>query len=611
MNTEIKEQIKDATDIVELVGRYIPLRRSGRIYVGRCPWHDDSKPSLQVNPERQSYKCWVCDLGGDVFSFIQQIEKVDFKESLQILADLSGIKLPTYKEVANGFSRRAENDNAAVHYDKNVAYRALDWLQTQYNTALLHHAEADAARNYLKERGINEKSISQFKIGYSPNEYDWLLNQFGEKKSTRIQVMEQTGVLIKTEAGRFFDRFRGRLIFPIRNTLDNVVGFGGRILPNSANTSSAKYVNSPETELFKKHKLLFGLDAARHTMRKSKRALIMEGYTDVIMAHQCGVTDAVAVLGTALGEEHVKTLSRYVDKIVLVLDGDEAGRKKADSVLALFVTHGANLQILTLPDNADPCEFLFDFGAEAFESLISTTAVDALEHCFHGKTQGVNLSNVVEKSLSLEAILSVMAQAPIHPTKTDGASRLRWEMTISKLSAHFSIPESVIREQISAMRNEKEEPCAVYTVREQSSRLSSLEREMLMLWIADPKMYNVFFEAIDLEKCESPIVEKWNQIINAGETPCFEKLMLHFEDASMKNYLVDLDETAAEKGIQQMSDEEKNKLARQLISGFRKRDEEQSSRAIQQSLQEKNLSFEEQLEKLDDLIRCRLDSGEM
>ncbi|MDR1492541.1 MAG: toprim domain-containing protein [Planctomycetaceae bacterium] len=479
---DVKERVRDATDIVELVSRYIPLRRLGQNYVGRCPWHDDSRPSLQVNPNRQSFKCWVCNIGGDVFSFVMQIENVDFREALEILADQAGIELPKQQRAniavqrqfqqqtgtpdninnntSNGESAQTRQNAARPQepLTKKTLYRALDWVAQKYHEYLLAGNEAGLARDYLNERGITAESIRKFRLGYAPLQRDWLLEQI-KRDPHRVKILEMSGVLARRQeennnneppqmsgySPQPYDRFRGRLMFPIRDMQDRTIAFGGRLLPGSTLQSRAKYVNSPETYLFSKHKQLYGLDLARLTMRNTRRALIMEGYTDVIMAHQFGFSDAVAVLGTALGAEHIRILKRFVEKMVLVLDGDEAGRKRADEVLELFIAQGADIETLTLPGNADPCEFLLAEGAEAFNDQLQHHTTDALEHAFLSASRGVDLANdIIGTSRALDKVLGIIASAPAVTNPTD-PRRIRFEKTIQRLAERFGLPEKEIR----------------------------------------------------------------------------------------------------------------------------------------------------------------------
>ncbi|MHC4406080.1 MAG: DNA primase [Planctomycetota bacterium] len=356
---DAKEQVREALDIVDLVGKYVQLRRQGRHYVALCPWHDDTRPSLQVNPERQSFKCWVCDIGGDIFSFVMQMEGVSFPEALAMLAEQAGVTLRPQRSArkhSDADSYPDEDQAAAADVEssgetKRALFRAMGWAEKQYHDCLLNAPEAEPAREYLRQRGITPESTHKFHLGFSPNRPDWIWQQAGGTPA-RAKVLETIGVLARSSAdGSLYDRFRGRLLFSIRDPQDRPIGFGGRVLPESGVTSRAKYVNSPETPLFTKSGHLYGLDVARSALRKGRVALCVEGYTDCIVAHQHGFEHTVAVLGTALGERHVRILKRFADRIVLVLDGDEAGRRRANEVLELFVAENVDLQIATLPDH--------------------------------------------------------------------------------------------------------------------------------------------------------------------------------------------------------------------------------------------------------------------
>ncbi len=473
---DTKERVKQAVDIVDLVGSHIQLRRQGRNYVGLCPWHDDTRPSLQVNPERQSFKCWVCDIGGDVFSFTMKIEGVEFREALQMLADRAGIVVekprrrpsPPPGETASGLDEAAcgfATDAPSPQQDKRTLLQAMAWAEKQYHHCLLNAPEADAARRYLQERGITAESIERFHLGFSPLERDWILRNVRgeaspERAARRAKVLESIGILARpAEGGSFYDRFKGRLLFSIRDAQGRPVGIGGRVLPELGTTSPAKYINSPETPLFTKSKLLYGLDLARETLRKSRTALVMEGYTDVIVAHQYGFTDAVAVLGTALGEPHIRILKAHADRIVLVLDGDEAGMKRANEVLQLFVAQQADLRILTLPEGLDPCDYLHQYGAEAFSQLLAEKAVDALDHAFAAKTRGIDLERDVHgASQALEELISIVARAPRLRDDTTRDARFREEKILQRLAARFRVDEREVRRRLTALRRASVKP---------------------------------------------------------------------------------------------------------------------------------------------------------
>lgn len=451
---DTKEQVRQATDIVDLVGSYVSLRRQGRGYVARCPWHDDSRPSLNVDPERQTWKCWVCDIGGDAFSFIMQAEGVEFRGALEILAERAGITLKQQKRPQKNIAPGSVDLD-----DRKMLLRAAAWAEEQYHRCLLDSSDAEPARAYLAERSVSEESIKKFRLGFAPNQNDWILRQ-AQGDANRAKVLEAIGILTRRADGGLVDRFRGRLLFSIRNTQSHPVGLGGRVLPQFADQTPAKYLNSPETRLFTKSKLLYGLDLAKAAMQKNKTALVMEGYTDTIMAHQFGFDNAVAVLGTALGEEHIKILRRFTDHVVLVLDGDEAGQRRANQVLELFLTENVDLKIVTLPEGADPCDFLLEHGADGFRELLASHAVDALEHAYRTATAGIDLENDIHgASTALEQILATLAKIGDDSPE----QKFRLQKTLNRLAHDFRIPEDDIRRRFKQLREETKR--RVYTPR--------------------------------------------------------------------------------------------------------------------------------------------------
>ena len=362
---DLVEQIRQATDIVDLVRSYVSeIRRDGRGYKALCPWHNDTRPSLQINSERQSWKCWVCDLGGDVFSFVMQKEDMGFREALELLAERANIELQP---------RSPDRPNPAE--DKNTLYAAMAWAEGQFHECLLCSPEGQVAREYLRERDVSDESIAKFHIGFSPNEWTWLIDK---AKITPFSpaVLEAAGLSLRSpKSGWPYDRFRGRVLFSIRDRQRRPIALGGRVLPQFADDRTPKYINSLETPLFSKSNQLYGLDVARDAIAKSRQVLVMEGHTDVVAAHQFGLQNAVAVLGTAIGERHLQLLRGLADTVVLVLDGDEFGRKQANEALELFVAQQIDLKILTLPDGLDPADYLAQHGRQAMEMLI-TRAVD-------------------------------------------------------------------------------------------------------------------------------------------------------------------------------------------------------------------------------------------
>ena len=539
---DAKEQVRQAVDIVDLVGSYLQLQRSGRGYKALCPWHNDSDPSLQVNPERQAFRCWVCDIGGDVFSFMMKMEGITFPEALAMLAERAGIKLqPTH-----GHGPGGDPD------EKRTLFDAMKWAEHQYHECLLKAPEADAARKYLDSRGLTPETISNWRLGFSPERWDWLLER---ARDTRFspKVLSKIGLLGYSEnSNRYYDRFRGRVLFSIHDAQGRPVGCGGRVLPGNTDEKAAKYVNSPETPLFSKSRLLYGLDTAREAMSKTRTAIVMEGYTDCLVAHQCGFKNAVAVLGTALGERQIyDVLKRHVDRTVLVLDGDDAGRRRTDQILELFIAEHLDLRILTLPDDLDPCDFLLERGAAAFESLLAT-AVDPLEHRFQSRAGSFGTEvGTHEANEALEQVLATLAKAPRLNANTTSAARLKEDQILNRLALRFRLSEATLRNRLTEMRRGAKRPTrgpapeAVPAVKE-TSRQTLAERWLMEIVIQQPELLMQIRAVVQPEQLGCPrrraIYMKFIELADAGVSPSFERLMLEFDEPDVQSTLVELDE---------------------------------------------------------------------
>lgn len=577
---DTRELVRQAIDIVDLVGRYCQLRRQGRRYVALCPWHDDTRPSLQVNPERQSFRCWVCNIGGDVFSFVMKMEGVTFPEALAMLADQAGISL-----------RPARGKPGAGGFDKRSLYQVAAWAESQYHDFLLSSPEAEPARRYLAERGISAHSIARFRLGFSPLRGDWIARR-AQAAGISPAMLERIGVLAAGTEGKTYDRFRGRLLFSIRDVQGRPVGFGGRVLPELGTTSPAKYINSPETPLFSKSRLLYGLDLARETMRKSRSAMIMEGYTDVIMAHQCGFGEAVAVLGTALGEEHLRILKRFVDQILLVLDGDEAGRRRAKEILELFVAHNVDLRVVILPDDLDPCDFLRQRGAEAFREVLAQHSRDALDHAVAVWSEGIDLeSDIHRASEALDRLVGIISKAPRLREDTKIDFRFREERILQRLATRFRVPEQDVRNRLTALRRTAASrlgPAAAGNLGggppsaasglgmgprpdPTHARPDPWEQEVMELLVRHPQSLPALRavagpEAFDHPGCRA-VFQTACRLADEGIEPTFDRLLLTLEDPALKSLVVAWDENAAEK---QVSDPQP--VLEELIRSYRTRE---------------------------------------
>jgi DNA primase len=539
---DVKERIRQAVDIVDLVGGYLQLRREGRGFKALCPWHDDSKPSLQVNPERQSFKCWVCgDKGGDIFSFVMAIERVEFPEALAMLAERAGVQL----------DKPGRNAGPAGD-EKRTLYQAMAWASEQYHRLLIDGPQAEVARQYFAERSITPASIARFKLGYSPVEWDWILKT-ARGTAFAPPLLEKADVVGRRQSGSgYYDRFRNRVLFPIFDSQGRAIAMGGRVLPGPESENTAKYLNSRETALFTKGNQLYALNLARDAIKKTGVALVMEGYTDVVIAHQCGFENAVAVLGTALGAQQIRLLKRFADRlrIVLVLDGDEAGRKRANEVLQLFVAENADVRVLTLPEEFDPAEFLLERGAAALQALIDT-APDALEHAVKNRTAGIDLVRDTHRATeALEQLLDIVAKAPRLREDSTTEGRLREEAILGRLARDFALPEEKLRTRLVELRKKTPQRAAKTADGKPQAevRVSLPEREVLELVLAAPAILDRLAESVKPNQIAANLARQVYvralELRALGVPVDFHRLLLEFDDPQVKNLLVELDEQA-------------------------------------------------------------------
>jgi DNA primase len=440
-----KAAIKNAVDIVALVGEYLPLRRAGSKYKALCPFHDDHNPSLELNPERQSFKCWSCGVGGDVFDFVKNYEHVDFPEAMRMLAERAGIVLESPSASASvsvAAAGPSKSDLLAVHA----------WAEELFVRSL---SKSDGARAYALGRGLTPASLEQFRIGHAPIERGWLVSQ-GRSRGFSTQLLEQAGLVSRPEdsAGAVRERFRGRLIFPIHDERGRTIGFGGRILPDveramaAQGKNVAKYLNSPETVLFQKRKVLYAADRARAACREAGWVAVVEGYTDVIAAHQVGLCNVVGTLGTALGEDHVRGLRRLADLVVLVFDGDAAGQSAADRALEFFLGHELDVRVLSLPANLDPCDFLLKEGAEAFRELVAR-AVDPLAFVLERAATRFDFGALEGSRRAAEWVLGILSRIP--STQRIGMD-LKLAKSLDTLAHRLSLPVELLRRRLRELR---------------------------------------------------------------------------------------------------------------------------------------------------------------
>jgi DNA primase len=356
------EQIRAASDIVEVVGSYIPLKRAGGNFVALCPFHREKSPSFNVNPHLQIFHCFGCHKGGDVFTFVKEYESVDFPEAVRRLAERARIPLEYELGAAEQQSRGLKEKLLEVH----------EQITQRWQNALANEASGQIARDYLARRGVSGEAIQIFRLGYAPDAWDDTVN-WARSKGFESDLMEKAGLILhKEETDRNYDRFRGRLMFPICDEQGRVVGFSGRVLAGDEKT--AKYVNSPETAIFTKSKIFFGLDKSKRALLDSQSAIVCEGQLDLIACFMAGVQNVVAPQGTAFTGDHARILKRYVEEVVLCFDSDVAGQNATVRSLDHLLASELAVRVAVIPAPDDPDSFIKTRGGEEFKKLIANAA---------------------------------------------------------------------------------------------------------------------------------------------------------------------------------------------------------------------------------------------
>jgi DNA primase len=352
------EQIRAASDIVDVIGGYIPLKKNGANFAALCPFHREKTPSFNVNPHKQIFHCFGCHKGGDVFSFVKDYENIDFPDAVRRLAERARIPIETENQPGGSETRHLKDQLLQIH----------EQITQRWQAALAAGEGGQRARDYLARRGVSPEAVQLFRLGCAPEAWDDTVN-WAKSKHYEWPLIEQAGLILRKEgADHYYDRFRGRLIFPICDEQGRVVAFSGRILTGDEKT--AKYVNSPETPIFTKGKIMFGLDKSKRALLDAHRAVICEGQLDLIACFMAGVKNIVAPQGTALTSDHVRILKRYVDEVVLCFDSDNAGQNAAVRSLDILLASGLAIRVAAVPAPHDPDSFIKEFGGAAFAQLI-------------------------------------------------------------------------------------------------------------------------------------------------------------------------------------------------------------------------------------------------
>ena len=496
----IINRIQHSNDIVDVISEHVKLARKGREMVGLCPFHDDHKPSMYVNPDKQIFKCFACSAGGDVIKFVQMREGLSFMRAVERLAARAGIKIDVTKNISNG----PDSDIDPADIEK-----VNRWAMKFWRKNLLQPA-GEKCRDYVSKRQITEKTSEEFSLGFAPEQWDDLLNA-AKKQNIPEKLLLAAGLAAKGEGG-CYDKFRNRFMFPIIDASLRVVGFGGRTLGDDP----AKYMNSPTSVLFDKSNCVYGLDKARHEIVSGGTVVIVEGYTDVIMAHQSGCKNVVATLGTSLTAGHARLLRRFAKDIVLIFDSDAAGATAVERALEICLAERIDIRVTSVPQGKDPCDFVLSAGGEAFKQLIEN-AVDVMQYRWNRLSEKFAKSdNLTERRHATEEFLRTISMALAGGT----VDAITQGLIINRLSRILQIRPEDIRREIQR-RNISPGRAVINTI--DNAKVSKVEpgsgfgqkaqEEIIEAVLNEPRLFESAAKKIKAEDFDVPLLkETWELI---------------------------------------------------------------------------------------------------
>lgn len=544
-----KALVLQATDIVELIGQSVALKRRGKSFVGLCPFHQEKTPSFHVDAGKQFFHCFGCKASGNAIDFVMKRDRVEFLDALRSLADRAGIELP-----------RSGSGDRQKASERQLLFDAQSQAAAFFENSLNDEAVGAKAREYLAKRGFSPEILRQFRIGLALDSWDALLRSPLMKKYPP-GVMAGAGLLKARQNGEgFYDTFRNRIMFPIMEEAQaRIIAFGGRVMPGS--DDPAKYLNSPETPLFSKSRCVYGLNFARQRMIETGTAVIVEGYTDVVMAHQYGVTNVVSILGTAMTEQHVNLLKRFAEKrIVLLFDADEAGDTAVDRSVELFLTKDVEIAIASLPEGVDPDEYVMQNGAAAFDQMIAG-APDVLTYKWKQLSKNYKESgDLTSQQKAVATFLDLLGRA-----RTGGTiDSLRWHAVLSRVSRLTEIPLEVLEKRFRQVKAPRANPTPSQPVpdaqeartepqlsEEEILRVQEVaERQMLGILLREPHRWKAVCQSVHPEDFADGgrrmLAELyWQHQQDIGE-PVFSEFLGELPTASLKELAVSLVELIEE-----------------------------------------------------------------
>jgi len=424
------ERVKQQADIVRVVGEYVRLKKSGQNFSGLCPFHQEKTPSFNVHPVKQIYHCFGCGVGGDVFKFVMELDKCTFPEAIRTVAEKCGIAIPRPRERSPEERRENQQRSALVEMHREAA---------AFFARQLHETpEGKVAHAYLEDRGLNREAMIKFGLGFAPSSGDALLRFLKQKYPEKL--LEVSGLLSREQSGRFFDRFRRRIIFPIANESAKVIAFGGRAMGDDM----PKYLNSPETPIYSKSNVLYHLDRAKESLRQNDFGVLVEGYMDAIAVARAGITNVIASCGTSLAEPQIKLLGRFTRRVVVNYDPDTAGQAATERSLTLLLEKEFDVRVLALPGGSDPDKFLKEQGAEAYKKLL-LQAPPYLDYLI-GRARLMDRTTASGRVMALNFLMPYVQRLPNRLLRSEWATRIASELHVD---------EPVLREALRRAATER------------------------------------------------------------------------------------------------------------------------------------------------------------
>ncbi|GEN52043.1 DNA primase [Halobacillus faecis] len=526
------DEIRRSTDIVEVIGNYVDLKKQGRNHFGLCPFHGENTPSFSVSQDKQIFHCFGCGKGGNVYTFLMEIEGFSFIQALKQLAEQTGIDLP------DQLSEEAPSEKSQ---ESQAMLEAHQWLTKLYHHLLKNSKDGREAYQYLIDRGFTDETIQKYQIGYSPDSKDFVVT-FLEKKGYHPQTMVKAGLLSTNDYGEYADRFRGRVIFPLRNHLGKTVAFAGR----SLGQQEPKYLNSPETELFHKGRLLYNFDLARSAIRKEKTVILFEGFGDVISADQADIHHTVGTMGTSLSSMQANLLKKYAEQIIICYDGDRAGIEAAVKAAKLLKSVGCQTYVARVPDELDPDEFIQKYGGDRFKREIIDTSDTYISFMMNYLRRDYNLQVEGDRITYIEKVLQEIA----------GLDRaVEREHYLNEIATEFQLSVETLKEEVQRIRSQSgvkdKETKNRYTndTRQPTVQKKLLpafhnaERKLIAYMLRDPyiadKVQEEIGGAFNIEDHQVIVTHLYAYYEDGNESDISQFVEM-IEDASIKNLAIEL-----------------------------------------------------------------------